>query len=98
MGMPVITPSHTSRCQAITDIIESVALQEAALSHILNAEGEKLQKAISLANISPIELLEFNKSVEQTIRTITQLEVILQGKLQLFNDCLCTCTNPPSDF
>ena len=37
MGMPVITPSTTTRTQAITDIIESVALQETALSHILNA-------------------------------------------------------------
>ena len=34
MGMPVITPSATTREQAVTDIIESVALQETALSHI----------------------------------------------------------------
>ena len=43
MGMPVITPSATTRAQAVTDIIESVALEEAALSHILNAEGEKIR-------------------------------------------------------
>ena len=42
MGMPVITPSITTRAQAVTDIIESVALEETALSHILNAEGEKI--------------------------------------------------------
>lgn len=48
MGMPVITPSTTTRTQAITDIIESVALQETALSHILNAEGEKIQKMVAL--------------------------------------------------
>lgn len=30
MGMPIITPSSTSRCQAITDIIESVALEQTA--------------------------------------------------------------------
>lgn len=44
MGMPVIPASATTRTQAITDIIQSIALQETALSHILNAEGEKIQK------------------------------------------------------
>ncbi len=48
MGMPVITPSTTTREQAITDIIESVALQQTALSHILNAEGEKLSGSLPL--------------------------------------------------
>lgn len=42
MGMPVITASATTRDQAITDLIQSVALEETALSHILNAEGEKI--------------------------------------------------------
>ncbi|MGI6029437.1 MAG: hypothetical protein ACOX81_08505 [Candidatus Heteroscillospira sp.] len=95
--MPVITPSGTTRCQAITDIIESVALQEAALAHILNAEGEKLQNAVNREAVTPSQLLEFNKSVEQTIRSVAQLEVILQSKLSLFDNCLCSCTSTPSD-
>lgn len=94
MGMPVITPSNTTRQQAITDIIESVALQEAALAHILNAEGEKLQRIICTQSATPPQLLEFNKSVEQTVRTVAQLDVILQGKLQLFRDCLCPNSEP----
>ena len=53
MGMPVITPSSTTRSQAVTDIIESVALQETALSHILNAEGEKIQKMVALPDVTP---------------------------------------------
>ena len=36
------------RSQAVSDLLESVALQQAALAHILNAEGEKLQKVLSL--------------------------------------------------
>ncbi len=95
MGMPVITPSKTTRCQAITDIIESVALSETALSHILNAEGEKLQKALCLEYVTPEELLRFNKSVEGMVRTVSQLEMILQSKLQLFGDCLCCCKEKP---
>ena len=93
MGMPVISPSQTTRCQAITDIIESVALEQAALSHILNAEGEKLQRVVSLETVEPSQLLEFNESVEEMIRTITQLETALQAKLELFGDCLCSCSS-----
>ena len=48
MGMPVITASTTTREQAITDLIQSVALEETALSHILNAEGEKIQKVVAI--------------------------------------------------
>ena len=60
MGMPVITPSTTTREQAITDIIESVALEETALSHILNAEGEKIQKMVAMPDITPEMLLATN--------------------------------------
>lgn len=88
MGMPVITPSGVTRCEAITDIIESVALQQAGLSHILNAEGEKLQKAIENSATSE-ELLEVNSSVESMINSIARLELILQNKLALFSKCVC---------
>ncbi|NLD19003.1 MAG: Cys-Gln thioester bond-forming surface protein [Clostridiales bacterium] len=46
MSMPVIKASNTTRQQSVTDIIASVALEQTALSHILNAEGEKIQKAL----------------------------------------------------
>lgn len=97
MGMPIIKPSETTRCQAITDIIESVALEQTALSHILNAEGEKLQKAVAFEYIEPSELLRFNKSVEEMVRTVAQLEMILQSKLQMFSDCLCCCRETPAE-
>lgn len=89
MGMPIITPSTTTRCQAITDIIESVALEQTGLSHILNAEGEKIQKALELSTTNE-DLIKVNHSVQSMVKTITFLESILQGKLELFDDCLCT--------
>ncbi|WP_352400811.1 thioester domain-containing protein [Anaerotignum sp.] len=46
MGMPIIENSGISRVQSITDLVESVSLEQAALAHILNAEGEKLQKTL----------------------------------------------------
>ncbi len=88
MGMPVITHSATDRRQAITDMIESVALQQTALAHILNAEGEKLQRAINSKELSHERLLATNKSVEAMVSAITRLEMVLQSKLALFEDCL----------
>lgn len=57
MGTPVITPGTATRIQAITDIIESIALQETALSHILNAEGEKMQAVIAMEDISAADCM-----------------------------------------
>lgn len=85
MGMPVITPSGTTRDQAITDVIESVALQEAGLSHIINAEGEKIQKVVATASTTQ-ELLDVNRSVRDMINSITQLEMLLHSKIALVAD------------
>ena len=88
MSVPVIVPGTGTRCQAITDIITSVALEQTALGHIINAEGEKIQKIVASAQ-SAEEMLAVNKSVESMITSITKLEMVLQGKLELFKDCLC---------
>lgn len=80
----------TPRSQAISDLIESVALQQTALSHILNAEGEKLQKVLSLEEITPEDILATNQSVESMINSVANLETILKDKLGLFKDsCIC---------
>lgn len=64
----------------LCEIIHSIALAEVGISHILNAEGEKIQKAVaSSSNIK--ELLEVNESVKNTITHIIQLENQLTIKL-----------------
>ena len=70
------------------NIINSVAKMETALSHILNAEGEKLQKAVEIAD-SVGELLEVNQSIHKTIMLASQLEHILLAKLQSAIDLDC---------
>lgn len=57
----------TPRSQAISDLIESIALQQTALSHILNAEGEKLQKVLSLEEITPEDMLISKLSTQKMI-------------------------------
>ncbi|MEG0592779.1 MAG: hypothetical protein RR512_05655, partial [Coprobacillus sp.] len=57
---------HKEPChQGCTDIIESIALIETSLSHILNAEGEKLQKIIATSD-DPDVILEVNDAVNHT--------------------------------
>ena len=69
-------------------IIKSVAMVEAALSHILNAEGEKLQRAVEIAD-SVGELLEVNQSIHKTLMLASQLEHILLAKLQAAVELEC---------
>ena len=88
MSMPIIKPSGVKRCEAVNDIIASVTLQQTGLSHILNAEGEKIQAALVLAKNTD-ELLKVNDSVKSMVNSITRLEAVLQGKLELFNNCIC---------
>ncbi|MEG2348218.1 MAG: SdrD B-like domain-containing protein [Clostridia bacterium] len=84
----VIVYTVGPRDQAINDIIESVALVQTALSHIINAEGEKIQKAIEI-KATDNELIAINNSVNEMISSITSLETILEGKLETFNCEYC---------
>ncbi len=83
------TVAPQPRIQAISDLMESVALQQAALSHILNAEGEKLQKILSFQDITHETVLAANRSVESMVNAIANLEINLQSKLELFRECSC---------
>lgn len=94
MSMPKIESSHIDKCSAATSLLQSIALEETAISHILNAEGEKLQKAISLS-CNQKELLEINKSVGDTVDKITNLEIVLKSKLDLIKPILDDCSKKP---
>lgn len=84
MFMPSIArnPDPVTMHQAITDLLESIALEETAMSHILNAEGEKLQKAIAMEDIDFCQLMEVNESVANMVNVIGGLENILKDKLE----------------
>lgn len=68
-------------------ILASIAMQEMGISHILNAEAEKLQYVLgTLRNkpLTPAELSEIRKvncSARDTIKELLRLEMLLQAKL-----------------
>ena len=76
------------KCNACCDLLESIALVEAALAHILNAEGEKLQKSAKIAK-DVDELLKVNNSVSKAIIGAAHLEFMLFNKLESINS-ICT--------
>jgi len=86
MSRPVIELNLIDRDNAFNNIIASIALQEAALGHILNAEGEKIQTAIAIPNVSIGELIDINNNVAATVRAIAETERNLASKLQLVLD------------
>ena len=46
MSMPVFPNTNITRENAINQILSSIAMEELSLSHILNAEGEKIQHVL----------------------------------------------------
>lgn len=88
-NIPNITPTiDLTRDQAVNLLLSSIAMEELGLSHIINAEGEKIQYVLGTlpgvtgpgATIS--DLLSVNESVRSTLREITKTEFGLQNKLE----------------
>lgn len=92
--MPKIECTNIDKCCAAASLVQSIALEEAAISHIMNGEGEKIQKALSLS-CNTKELIEVNKSVADMVDKITALEVILKSKLDLIIPVLDDCHKKP---
>lgn len=87
-NVPNITPTITlTRNDAVNLLLSSIAMEELGLSHIINAEGEKLQFVLGTlpgvtsppATIS--DLLNVNASVQATLNAVTHKELLLQSKL-----------------
>lgn len=64
---------------ALLALLQSIALEETALARLINAEAEKLERAICLAN-NINELIAINETVLTTIQAINNLEDALREK------------------
>jgi hypothetical protein len=74
--------------QAIDLLLASIAFEELGLSHILNAEGEKIQSVVgTLPGLTPTvvpigDLQAIDTSVANTLHHIIKKEMILEFKLE----------------
>lgn len=86
MGMPEIVGGDVTQEQALTDLLESIALEEAALAHLINAEAEKVQAVVpDEQNGNEVDfdnLLQVNESVRGVIITAIKMQMLLQFKLE----------------
>ncbi len=88
MGMPQI-PEGTNRPSAeelLIDLLESIALEEMAISHILNAEGEKLQAVVASYKNEIADLCAVDKMTESIHTTISDLIIKEWLLLNKFNN------------
>lgn len=74
--------------QAVIDLLESIALQESALSHILCAESQKMKTAMVLEEVDLCKLLEINDSATNMVHAVANLELALKDKLEFISNNL----------
>jgi hypothetical protein len=92
MGMPNIPNVEANididREDVINLLLASIAFEELGLAHLVNAEAEKIQFVLGtlegqdLQDPSIDDLLEINRSVEQTLRSVIKNQMLLQFKLE----------------
>lgn len=76
------------REDAINILIASVALEEIALAHIINAEGEKIQYILGTLDgnvpedVTICDVMKVNESVNKTLRNVIATEMLLLFKLE----------------
>ncbi|MBN6204841.1 hypothetical protein JYK21_00135 [Ralstonia pickettii] len=82
-NIPDIDPKITlDRCKTIELLLSSIALEEISLSHLLNAEGEKLQLFLKTDPKCLEDFIKINDSVNKTLRTIVKSQILLHFKLE----------------
>ncbi|RAV22925.1 hypothetical protein [Paenibacillus contaminans] len=82
-NIPDIKPGiHIKRHDVLNLLLSSIALEEMGLSHIINAEGEKLQKVLHSKDHCLSDLLDINDSVERMMRNVIKNQMLLQFKLE----------------
>lgn len=82
-NIPNITPCiNLNRQESIDLLLSSIAMEEIGLSHILNAEGEKIQKSLNIQHTDLSDLILINESVNATLKNIIKSQVLLQLKLE----------------
>ena len=71
--------------QALSDLLASVALEEVALAHFMNAEAEKVQAIAGMiedGELSSEEAIEQQEAIAKVMRTPIKKQILLQFKLE----------------
>jgi hypothetical protein len=95
MSMPQIPDGKHRPCfsEVIIDLLESIALEEMALAHLINAEAEKLQAFVGRDLDFPTcpsnsEIMKFNNGVQKLMDVIVMKEWLLLRKFENVLHCM----------
>ncbi len=98
-NIPNITPLISlTRAEVINLLLSSIAMEEIGLSHIMNAEGEKIQRILQFENVTLEDMLRINHSVERILRNIIKNQMLLQFKLEDVISLETRGDDPNSDY
>jgi hypothetical protein len=110
MSMPTIPkqPHRPNHIEVIIDLLESIALEEISLSHLINSEAEKVQAFVGECldfptNPTNEELLRFSSETNQFMEILLMKEWVLLRKVQKVKELIpskkqqCTKTNCDCD-
>jgi hypothetical protein len=95
-SMPIIEMDTIDMQVAMVNVIGSVALEETAVAHVLNAEGEKIQNFLGLSeSAAPSaqestaeQLIEVNQLAMNVVSGMNDIQRILYGKFSTMVKCL----------
>ncbi|MEK3787678.1 hypothetical protein [Paenibacillus sp. FSL K6-1230] len=89
MSMPQIPEERfrPSKEEVVIDLLKSIAMEETAISHILNAEAEKIQAFVGKNLDFPgcpttKEIIRFNAQVFKVIDVVVMKEWLLLRKME----------------
>ncbi|MEC0232523.1 hypothetical protein [Paenibacillus alba] len=81
-NIPDIKPEIIlKRKEVINLLLTSIALEEIGLSHIINAEAEKLQHVLKDHCLTIHDALQINSSVDRMMRNVISNQMLLSFKL-----------------
>lgn len=72
---------HVTRRQAVTDVIESIALEEKSIADILCIEAKKIEAVVQTPFPCVKDLKDINESVCGCIKHLIKLQMLLEFKL-----------------
>lgn len=72
-------------CDAVNLLLTSIAMEEISLSNLIDSERDKIQYALELFSrreITPQDVISINRSVDDMLKTIISLQMLLRFKLE----------------
>jgi len=90
MSLPLFphVPEGFTFENSIGQMLTSIAMEEIGLSHVINAEGEKIQYILgtlpeSKPEVAPTidQVIEINESVKETLRQVAFNQMYLNAKM-----------------